>query len=193
MPHTSGLPDVTPESVRWPVPSCPPHVVPEQAVTLKRQRRHPLKPCSGSSVQGAGPQRRLATTPRHLPRLALAVQPRSTRTQVQPALPGSRAFQGLPLAPTTHPGKGVVPRTASVNSPLAPPLSRALRRCVVPGLESGSRAAAGLQATQKLRPSSSPRARGRRLPTVQGTLLTPLLDCGRARGACRQPYQLSKE
>lgn len=52
MPHTSGLPDVKPESVRWPVPSCPPYVVPEQAVTLKRQRSPPLEPDSGSRMRG---------------------------------------------------------------------------------------------------------------------------------------------
>lgn len=52
MPHTSGLPDVKPESVRWPVPSCPPYVVPEQAVTLKRQRSPPLEPDFGSRMRG---------------------------------------------------------------------------------------------------------------------------------------------
>lgn len=84
---------------------------------LKETAPAPLEPCSGSSVQGAGLRRRLAAAPRHLPRLARVVQPRSTRTQAQPGLPASRARPGLPLAPTAHPREGVVPPAPSVNSP----------------------------------------------------------------------------
>lgn len=182
MPHTSGLPDVTPESVRWPVPSCPPHVVPEQAVTLKRQRPQPLEPRSGSGVQGAGPRPRLATDLRHHPRLGRAVQTRSARAQAQPGLPAGRAVSrpprapSPPPAPTTHPREEgrAAPRAPGVELPPRASQSRVLHCRVVRGLESGSRAGAGLRAIQKLRPSWGPRTQGRprrqRRPNAQSTL-----------------------
>lgn len=175
MPHTSGLPDVTPESVRWPVPSCPPHVVPEQAVTLKRQRPQPLEPRSGSGFQGAGPRPRLAADPRHHRRLGQAVQPRGARAQARSGLPAGRAVPGPPRAPLPTRGRRrAAPRAPGVNFPLASPASRVLHARVVRGLVRGSQAGAGLRAIQKLRPSWGPRVHGRALSPrwtrVQGAL-----------------------
>ena len=182
MPHTSGLPDVTPESVRWPVPSCPPHVVPEQAVTLKRQRPQPLEPRSGSGVQGARPRPRLATDPRHHPRPGQAVQPRSARAQAQPGLPAGRAVSRPPRAPSPPPAPTAHPREEgraararqALNFPLAPPGpgSSPAARCMA------WRAGAGLvpasEPSRNFDQVGGPRAQGRprrqRRPNVQSTL-----------------------
>lgn len=73
------------------MPSCPPHIVPEQAVTLKRQRPPPLEPCSGSGVQRAGQRRSLAADPRHPPRPSRAVRPTGQRPHPGPAPPRASA------------------------------------------------------------------------------------------------------
>lgn len=208
MPHTSGLPDVTPESVRWPVPSCPPHVVPEQAVTLKRQRPPPLEPCWGSGVQSAGQRRRLAADPRHHQRPSRAVRPGGVRTQAQPGHsaglvvpsgPAAARLQAPPRAPITHSGRarGHSPRTRREHPPCTspvpgPPLLR--------GARPGEREAGWCQTQESSRnlgqvgvPGSKASHGARSGPTFRLLCECPISLAARSGEPADPPYQPSKE
>lgn len=145
-------------------------------------------PIRGTTRGWAGWYNQAAPAPKPIP---------ASKPAAQCQWPGRRARQDPPPAPTTHRGRGAVQRVPGENFPVAPPQSRVQHSCVVPGLESRSPAGSGLRATQKLLPSWAARAQGRAQsrsrPSVQGTPWTPLLARSRARGACRPPYQPSKE